>query len=204
MSIPGGARVKELLAGQDRGRMAIVLTALATLVVGLLVYRVAWTAEAINDRARSIDEVAISIDEAALAVTQLGTTNQYAASILESARPLDARLTTVADLAESVDSRAASINGTAGTVRGTAATIDGTASGIARTASGINEEAAGILAVAESINRGIIRINANLDATLAVVTRIQADTANILGQAVAAHGNAACIDAALGSDDGHC
>ncbi|MBA2279619.1 MAG: hypothetical protein H0W25_00050 [Acidimicrobiia bacterium] len=196
--------MRRFVPNLSTGNLAIVLTALATLVVGALVYRVAWTAEEINDRARSIDDVAVTIDEAALAVTNLGATNDLASSILASATPLDDRLALVAALAESVDGHATSINGSAATVVGTAGTIDATAKGVVESAGGINGRAAEILGIAESIMRGVDQINANLDDTIDVVSRVESDTTNILGQAGAAHQNASCIDAALGGVDGHC
>lgn len=185
--------------------MTIIPTVISLVLAGVLVNRVAWTAESIRQHANSIDEVAITIDEAALAVTNLDTTNQHASAILTSAEPLDGKLAEIARLAASVDAHASSISGSASTVVGTAAAIDDTAGVVRGSASGINGQAAQILAIARSIDRGLVQINANLDETIAVVRLVEGDTTTILDQARKAHQNAACIDeASEGGDDGHC
>ena len=174
------------------GNVLVAVVTLVTLILaGILVNRVAWTAESINKKAGNIAKTAVPINQATDAVLNLDTTNGLAGSILETAKPLQGKLAEIIRLAKSVDGLAASINGYA-------ADIDGTAKGI-------NGNAAGILETARSINRAVIQINANLDTTIALAQGVKGDAGNILIQAQQAHREAACIDRGLGgADDGHC
>jgi len=173
---------------------SVVVTFLAVVVAGVLVNRVAWTAEAINKKAGHIAQTATPINKATDAVLHLDTTNQLAGSILETAKPLEGKLGEIVRLATSVDGLAKSINGSASTIDGTAKSINGNASSIVQTA--------------QSIDRGVKQIITNLNTSLDIVTKIKGDTTNILTQAELAHRLAACIDAGLpgpGSPaDGHC
>lgn len=195
------------LRPDDRGAytFSVVLTALSVLLAGVLINRVAWTAEAINDKARNISATAGNIGSDAEAVAELAQTNELAGSILATAEPLDAKLKEIVALARSVDETAKSINASAGTVDDTATKINETAGAVDGTAKGINTTAAAVLATAKSINRGLVQINTNLEATIGIVTAIKGDTGNILGQARTAHKTAACIDESSGgTPDGHC
>lgn len=183
--------------GQAGTAVVAVVTLVTLVLAGVLVNRVAWTAESINKKAGNIAKTAVPINRDTDAVLNLDTTNGLAGSILETARPLEGKLAEIIRLAKSVDGLATSINGSASEVDGTAR--------------GINSTAAGILETARSIDRGVAQINANLDTTIALAQQIKGDSGNILGQARFAHREAACIDQGLGggalSDavrDGHC
>lgn len=182
----------------ERGAAAPAYTAVVTLVTvllaGVLINRVAWTAESINKKAENIRQSAVGIGTDSEAVLNLDATNASASSILVSADPLDAKLKQIVSLAQAVDLKAKSINGSAGTVSGTAKDINGTAGGIGGTASGINDSVANILSLAQSIMRGVDQINANLDGTIAIVTQIRGDTGNIRTAANRADSRAACIN----------
>jgi len=172
----------------------VVLSILTVILAGILVNRVAWTAEAINKKAGHIAQTATPINKATDAVLNLDTTNQLAGSILETAKPLEGKLAEIVRLATSVDGLAKSINGSASTVDGTAKSING--------------NAAGIVTVAKSIDRGVMQINANLDRTIELANAIKGDSANIQTQALLAHRLAACVDQGLPSPgspaDAHC
>ena len=180
----------------ERGQasFSVVLALITVVLAGVLVNRVAWTAEAINKKAGNIAKTATPINKATDAVLNLDTTNQLAGSILATAQPLEGKLAEIVRLAKSVDGLAKSINGSAATVDGTAKSINGNATGI--------------LDTARSIDRGVMQINANLDRTIEIAGAIKGDTANILTQAQLAHRLAACIDAGLPGPgtpaDGHC
>lgn len=182
----------------ERGAAAPAYTAVITLVTvllaGIMVNRVAWTAEAINKKAETIKQSAIGIQADSTAVLDIDATNASASSILVSADPLDEKLKQIVALARAVDVKAKSINGTASTVSGTATEINNTAGPISGTASGINANVAGILGLAQSIMRGVDQINANLDGTIAIVTQVRGDTGNIRNAANLADRGAACID----------
>ncbi len=190
----------------ERGAYAPAYTAVVTLVTvllaGILINRVAWTAESINDKAETIKQSAVGIGVDTAAVLNIDATNASASSILVSADPLDAKLKEIVSLAQAVDVKAKSINGTAGTVSGTARDINGTAGTISGTAGGINDRVATILSTADSIMRGVDQINKNLDTTIAVVTQIRGDTGTIRGQADRADTRAACIDLKLPATNG--
>jgi methyl-accepting chemotaxis protein len=171
----------------ERGQASFsVVAALVTvLLAGVLVNRVAWTAESINKKA---------LNEATDAALDLDRTNELAASILATAQPLDGKLAEIVRLARSVDALAKSINASATEVDGTAKSI--------------NADAGNILGTARSIDRGVMQINANLDRTIELAGQVKGDSGNILTQAEVAHRLAACIDQGLpgpGSPaDGHC
>lgn len=180
--------------GDERGQMVftVLLTIVTVLLAAVLVYRVAWTAESINKKAGNIARTAAPINTATDAVLNLDRTNQLAGSILGSAKPLESKLGEIVRLAQEADRLAISINGSA-------AEVDGTARGI-------NGNATGIINTARSIDRGVQQIITNLNTTLGLARAIKGDSGNILGQAVAAHETASCIDSALpgGGADGHC
>ena len=173
---------------------SVVATLVAVVLAGVLVNRVAWTAESINKKAENISKTATPINAATDAVLNLDTTNQLAGSILETAKPLEGKLAEIVRLAKSVDQLAISINGSASTVDGTAKSINGNAGGIVSTA--------------QSIDRGVKQIITNLNVSLGIVESVKGDSGNILTQAQLAHRLAACVDQGLpgpGSPaDPHC
>ncbi|HEX6596924.1 MAG TPA: hypothetical protein VF045_08310 [Acidimicrobiales bacterium] len=174
-------------AGQATFSLILVVVVVAIAVV--LLYRTAWTADSINKKAGTIASTAGGINTATEAVLKLDRTNNLAASILDTAEPLEGQLNEVIRLAQSIDGLASSINGTAGTINGTA--------------KGINGSAATILGTARSINDGVAQINTNLDTTLELAAEIKSDTGNILGQADTANHFASCINRGLLSSTGN-
>jgi hypothetical protein len=155
-----------------------VIAVVATAVV--LLQRTAWHAEHINDKAGVIATSGGGINTSTQAVLKLGRTNELAASILDSAKPLAGKLDEIVRLARSVDGLATSIDASAGAINGTARGINGTAGTI--------------LATARSINDGVAQINANLDTTLVLADAIKTDTGNILSGARAADRSLDCIE----------
>ena len=180
----------------ERGQasFSVVLALITVVLAGVLVNRVAWTAEAINKKAGHIAETATPINKATDAVLNLDKTNELAGSILTTAEPLQGKLAEIVRLAKSVDGLAKSINGSATTVDGTAKSI--------------NANATRIVGTAQSIDRGVKQIITNLNRSLEITGAIDSDATNILSQAELAHRLAACIDGGLpgpGSPaDGHC
>lgn len=171
----------------------------------VLLWRTLGAAQRINAKADNISKTGKGINIATDSVVQLKRTNDTAGSILDTATPLEGKLAKIVNLAESVDGLAASILSSAGKINGTAKTINGTAGDINNTAKGINSVAAQILDVGKRIDNDVRLINQNLDRTIALARAIKGDTGNILGQAKAAHQNAACIDRKLGGpSDNHC
>ena len=164
--------------GQATFSLLIVVAVVAVAVI--LLQRTAWHAEHINDKAGVIATTGGGINTATQAVLKLGRTNELAGSILETAKPLEAKLDEIVRLAKSVDGLATSINSSAGTINGTARGINGTAGTILNTA--------------RSINDGVAQINANLDETLRLANMIKADTNDILVNARPADRNLDCVE----------
>lgn len=187
-------RRRRVRSQRGQASFSVIAAIVTVILAGVLVNRVAWTAESINKKALNISRTATPINQATDAVLNLDRTNELAASILETAKPLDAKLAEIVRLARSVDSLAISINSSATEVDGTAGSI--------------NADAGRILGTARSIDRGVMQINTNLDRTIEVAGQIKGDSGNILTQAEIAHRLAACIDQGLpapGSPaDGHC
>lgn len=189
--------------------LGLVVTVLVVLVAAGLLQRTASTASSINDKAKDIALTGRGINESTDSIIQLNRTNELATSILNSAVPLQGKLAEIVSQANTVNGAAGSINGSAGSINNTAKNINGSATSIGGlatringTAGGINGEAARILDVARSLDRGVAQINTNLDGTIAIANQIKSDTGGIVGQAVDAKVNAACINGALLRQEG--
>lgn len=202
--------------------LGLVVTVLVVLVAAGLLQRTASIASSINEKAKDIALTGRGINESTDSIIQLNRTNELATSILNSAVPLQGKLTTIVNEANTINGSAASINGSAGSINGSAVSINGTAKGIGGsatsiggaatringTAGAINAEAARILDVARRLDFDVAQINRNLDTTIDIANRIKSDTGGIVGQAVNAKVNAACINGGLlraqGGSNGEC
>jgi hypothetical protein len=178
---PAESRLHNWSAFGERGQatFSLLIVVAVVAVAVILLPRTAWHAEHINDKAGVIATTGGGINTATQAVLKLGRTNELAASILETAKPLEGKLDEIIRLAKSVDGLATSINNSASTINGTARGINGTAGTI--------------LATARSINDGVAQINVNLDDTLRLANAIKSDTGNILTGARAADHNLDCV-----------
>ncbi len=178
----------------ERGQGAVALVVVIAVVVAavIMLIRTNQLASSIHSKTGAIAETGRGINTATDAILQLKTTNELGKSILATSEPLTGQLSTVVDLAKSIDGTATSINNTAVTVNGTA--------------KGINSTAAGILTTGQRINDGVATINRNVDTAIDIGRKIHADTSNILNQANIAHNQLACTDEALAktAPDGHC
>lgn len=202
--------------------VAIVVVVAATLMSFSLLARTTAAANRIEVKAQRIAKTGQGINTATDSVIQLNRTNETAASILNTAQPLEPKLAEIVRLAVSVNGRATSIDGTAKAINGTggkingtagainktakdinttagaiqasASSIDGTAGTVNKTAKDINTQAAAILDVGKRIDVDVAAINQLIDATLGIVTGVKGDTGNILLQANAADHLADCIN----------
>lgn len=224
-----GDNIRDRLHGDEEGQAVVNVVVLvivigAALLSAYLLWRTMDTALDIATKADTIAETGRGINIATDSVIQLSRVNRSAASILETAQPLDEQLAAIVEEANSINALAQSINGTAGTINSTAETINGTAGQINSTAGTINTSAtsirgsasqinqlgAAIFDVARRIDTDVALINRNLDGTIGIANDIKGDSGNILREAVEAHDTAACIDekltilGLLGSTDGHC
>ncbi|HYZ08395.1 MAG TPA: hypothetical protein VE709_07355 [Pseudonocardiaceae bacterium] len=215
--------------------VSVVILVVVVLAVGLaaaLLARTLAVASSINDKAAVIATTGMGINTATDSVIQLNRTNKTAESILTSAQPLEASLTTIVGFAGQINSLAASINDSAGSVNGTAGEINNSAGAInnsartinasatainqavgpinrsvmsiTRTASGINGQAAAILDVAQRIDVDAQSINNNLDETIGIAEAIEGDTSEIVREAVAARQTSGCIAEKLFADGNGC
>jgi hypothetical protein len=199
--------------------VSVVVLVFAVLIIGIaaaLLARTLAAAQSIDKKAQTISGNAGSIDIATDTVVNLNRTNEVAASILSSAKPLEGQLRTVDTVAKDIDGLAKSINGTAGSINGNAGTINNTAVTInstardidtnARTidesarvinetARDIDAQAALILDVAKLIDADAVAINENLARTLLIAQNIKIDSGNILNQAIRAELTSRCINA---------
>jgi methyl-accepting chemotaxis protein len=196
-----------------------VILIVGVLVIGIaaaLLARTLAAAQSIDKKAQTIAGNAGNINVATNSVVELNRTNEVAASILQSAKPLQGLLTTADATARDIDGLAKSINGTAGTINGTAGTINGVATTINSTATGINgsvgtingtaftinstargidNRASAILDVANRIDVDAANINDALSRTVVIAHNIRTDSGNILNQAIRAELTSRCIDA---------
>lgn len=181
--------------------LVVVLAAVA--VSAGLLGRTLTTARSINDKADTISASGTGINVATDSIVQLNRTNETAASILNTAEPLEGLLAEIVALAQAVDGLASSINSTAGGILGAAQTINttaasggigGTAATIDTTAVGINQTAAAILDVARRIDGDVVHINTSLDTTIPLAQGIKQDTGGILTTAQSINFTACGID----------
>jgi methyl-accepting chemotaxis protein len=201
--------------------VSVVVLVFGVLIIGIaaaLLARTLAAAQSIDKKAQTISGNAGSIDIATESVVQLNRTNEVAASILTSAKPLEGQLRTVDTVARDIDGLAKSINQTAGSINGSAGTINSTAgiinntardiegnartiyasaSTINGTARAINDQAGLILDVAQRIDADAVQINQNLAQTVILAQNINTDSSNILNQAIRAEMTSRCINAKL-------
>ncbi|MGH4013872.1 MAG: hypothetical protein ACRDSL_08060 [Pseudonocardiaceae bacterium] len=201
--------------------VSVVVLAVAVLAVGIaaaLLARTMAVAQSINDKAGVIAQTATGINTATDSVLLLNRTNATAASILDTAKPLEGQVGEIVTLANDIDGLGKSINGSADTINGTAgainttagtinitakdintnaSNINATAGTINSTAQGINATAAEILDVAQRIDRDAESITITLDTTLGIVDKVLVDTGNIVNQAIEAEQTSRCIAAKL-------
>ncbi|MGH3886539.1 MAG: hypothetical protein ACRDSZ_08195 [Pseudonocardiaceae bacterium] len=198
--------------------MVLVFGVLVIGIAAALLARTLAAAQSIDKKAQTISGNAGSIDVATDTVVQLNRTNEVAASILTSAKPLEGQLRTVDTVARDIDGLAKSINGTAGSINGNAATINGTAVTINSTARDINTNAGtinssagtinatargisgqveAILDVAQRIDADAVAINETIARTIVIAQNIKVDSSNILNQAIRAELTSRCINAKL-------
>jgi methyl-accepting chemotaxis protein len=120
--------------------VSVAILIIGVLVIGIaaaLLARTLAAAQSIDKKAQVIAENAGNINVVTDSVASLNRTNELAASILQSAEPLQGQLNTVdatardiAGLAKSISETAGTINATAGTINRTAGNIDDTAADV--------------------------------------------------------------------------
>ncbi|HEX8761010.1 MAG TPA: hypothetical protein VF734_13795 [Pseudonocardiaceae bacterium] len=131
--------------------ISVVILVVGVVIIGItaaLLARTLATAQSIDDKAQAIAKNAGNINVATDSVVSLNRTNELATSILQSAKPLQGQLNTVAatardiaDVAKSINETAETINTTAGTINHTAGTINDTARDIATSVDTISRTA---------------------------------------------------------------
>ncbi len=181
-------RVTKEEAGQATITIVVVLISVA--LISFLLLRTMNVAVRINKKADRIDRNAVVINESGNAIPLLKETNRIADSILATAAPLEGKVSTITNLATSIDRSATNIDRTAAT--------------IVNTALGINAEAVDILATAQAIDADAKTIRGQLDTTVGLARAIKADSTPILASATSIHRNACGLALAITAHPGHC
>ncbi len=194
--------------------IVLVVAVLGVGVAAVLLARTMAVAQSINAKATVIAQTGRGINTATDSIVLLNRTNEHAASILNSAKPLEAVLTTIVSTAGEINAQAGSINASATSINDSAGGINASAGSIntsattintnamninstAQTINGvakdINGKAAEILDVAKRIDVDAKNINDKLDGTIATAQLIKGDSANILQEAIKARYYSDCI-----------
>jgi methyl-accepting chemotaxis protein len=210
------------MADSARGRslfslVSVIVLVIAVLGVGIaavLLARTMMIAQSISTKAQTIATTGRGINTATDSIIQLKRTNEAAASILESAKPLQGALTEIVNHAGAINDLAGSVNKSAGSINDSAHGINGSAHAIDASATKINDAVGSILVSADAIN-GVAKdinheageildtakeidgdaesINNRLDTTLHIAGKIKGDTGAIVVEAVQARHLSSCI-----------
>ena len=146
--------------------ISVVILVVGVVIIGItaaLLARTLAAAQSIDDKAQAIAKNAGNINVATDSVVSLNRTNELATSILQSAKPLQGQLNTVAVTARDIDDVAKSINETAETINTTAGTINHTAGTINDTARDIATSVDTISRTAGTIDNTTGNIAANVE-----------------------------------------
>ena len=218
----GVAKMVDRSRGRSSGGGLFTTVSLGVLVLAVVLVGVAAAllantlivAQSISGKAATIASTGRGINTATDSIVQLQRTNQSAASILESAKPLQGLLTTIVNTAGEINNQAGSINGSAGSINGSATGINGSAGSIIGSATAINTnagnilgsatridplardintEAASILGTARLVDRDAKDINDALDRTISIARDIKRDSSDILDEARDARQTSSCI-----------
>ena len=160
--------------------LVLVVVIVVVAVAVFFLSRTLYLGMKIDDKAEQIAKTGRGIASSTDAVIQLDRTQGFGESILKTAQPLDAQVSRILSLAQSIDGLATSI---------TASSV-----GIRSDVQGINTQATGILATANSINRGVEQINRSVDTTIGLARDIRGSTSNILGVERQINRNAVAIN----------
>jgi hypothetical protein len=200
------------LRGMSRsGRLSIGVVLLGSLVLVGLLYRTQSHAAGIRAKTVQLAKSGRGINSATDAIIQLNRTNELAASILQSVRPVAGNLAGVGSLVSQIDSSVGSIKQHADAIEGSSSSIaqssaairDGvsgissSAGSISASLQGINANAAGILAAATAIRRGVELISTDLATTARITDQILSDAQGIHTGVERTEHLARCIDNGL-------
>ena len=194
--------------------VVLIVGVLAVGIAAVLLARTLAVAHSISTKAAVIATTGRGINTATDSVIQLNRTNQTAASILNSAKPLQGALAGIVGTADEINALAGSINGSAGSINGSATGVNssagtintsavaietnavhinnsaGTINGLAKD---INSRAADILDIAQRVDTDARHINEALDYTIGIAHAIKGDSSDIVGQAYRARTTSSCI-----------
>jgi methyl-accepting chemotaxis protein len=169
-----------LRAATATNAMVLGIVLVAAAVSAVLLLRTMNAADRINDKAMNIAQTGRGINIATDSVIQLNRTNEAAGSILESATPLEGKLSEIVTLAQAVDGLAGSIDGNATAINATAGDILGTAGRINASAGEINGTAKKINGTAGAIGDSAKKIGGSAGTINATAKGINAEAVDIL------------------------
>lgn len=193
------------------GRATIVLVAIGVISMLGLLYRTQSTAASIREKTASIAESGRGINEYTDSISQLNRTNELAASLFESAQPLQGKLAAISDSSAAIRDDIKSIKASSSSIADSARPIDASVRQIKTdisTVAGkvkvinarltrINSNASSILATAKAIKGGISMISSDLNKTARLADQVLADARGINTGLQATDHYAACIDNGL-------
>ena len=133
--------------------IVLIVAVLGVGVAAVLLARTMAVAQSINTKATTIAATGRGINTATDSIVLLNRTNEHAASILESAKPLEAVLTMIVNTAGEINTQAGSVNASAVSINDSAVGINASAGSINSSATTINSNAESINSSAQSHQR---------------------------------------------------
>jgi uncharacterized protein YoxC len=152
----------------------------ATTLTGLLLARTMRATDRINLKAKTIARTGQGINSATDSVVQLGRTNEFAASILASTKPLAGDLAAMVDQAKALDALSGSLDASTGAINATVAQLLATANGMSATAADINGSTKKIAASSAEVDGTTKEVATTTGALNATAKGINAHLADLL------------------------
>ena len=152
----------------------------ATTLTGLLLARTMRATDRINLKAKNIARTGQGINSATDSVIQLSRTNELAASILGSTKPLAGDLAAMVEQAKALDALSGSLDTSTGAINGTVAQLLATANGMTATAADINASTKKIAASATEVDGTTTEVAATTGTLNATAKGINAHLADLL------------------------
>ncbi len=173
-------------AGQ--GFIAVIVSVVAFLVAGFLLYQTVAVAVSIRRKADTIEDNAIAINANAASIARLVQTERTLASILETSKPLVPSLNQIIEVGGVIERQATSINGSIQSIHGSTR--------------GIGSEISAINGTTRVIQGDIYTINNLLDRTTAVIRDINEESRTIDDSLVSAERSTCNLVLGVGSAGG--
>ncbi len=163
--------------------VVLIIVLGATGITALLLARTMRATDRINLKAKTIARTGQGINTATDSVVQLSRTNETAASILESTKPLAGDLAAMLEQAKSLDSLSGSLDASTDAINATVAQLLGTANGMSDTAGSINATTKKIAAASADVDSTTKKVGDTTNALNGTAKGINASLAGLLDTA---------------------